>query len=115
MKGRRGLAQVHQKTEKMLRGMITGLSCCTLLSVTLAAAAIANRPNPAPVRFSDIQEGVSVTAAEHAVPSPEAEETVDSEFLYETMYPTELLTESTTALPHTPTLTILRSARAERF
>lgn len=92
-----------RKQKKMLRGMITGLSCCTLLSVTLAAAAIVNRPNPVPVRFSDIQEGASVTAADLGEASPEPEYTLDPEYLYETLYPTELLiqTESETAPPHT--------------
>lgn len=92
-----------KKQKRMLRGMITGLSCCTLLSVTLAAAAIANRPNPVPVRFSDIQEGASVTAADLGADSPEPEYTLDPEYLYETLYPTELLiqTESETAPPHT--------------
>lgn len=92
-----------KKQKRMLRGMITGLSCCTLLSVTLAAAAIANRPNPVPVRFSDIQEGASVTAADLGEGFPEPEYTLDPEYLYETLYPTELLihTESKTAPPHT--------------
>lgn len=92
-----------KKQKRMLRGMITGLSCCTLLSVTLAAAAIANRPNPVPVRFSDIQEGASVTAANLGEDSPVPEYTLDPEYLYETLYPTELLirTESETAPPHT--------------
>lgn len=92
-----------KKQKRMLRGMITGLSCCTLLSVTLAAAAIANRPNPVPVRFSDILEGASVTAADRGEESPATEYTLDPEYLYETLYPTELLigTESETAPPHT--------------
>lgn len=92
-----------KKQKRMLRGMITGLSCCTLLSVTLAAAAIANRPNPVPVRFSDIQEGASVTAADLGEDSPAPEYTFDPEYLYETLYPTELLivTDSETAPPHT--------------
>lgn len=90
-----------KKQKKMLRGMITGLSCCTLLSITLAAAAIANRPNPVPVRFSDILEGASVTAADREENFPEAEYTLDPEYLYETLYPTELLTQAQTEPPHT--------------
>lgn len=90
-----------KKQKKMLRGMITGLSCCTLLSITLAAAAIANRPNPVPVRFSDILEGASVTAADSGENLPEPEYTLDLEYLYETLYPTELLTQSQTEPPHT--------------
>lgn len=92
-----------RKQKKMLRGMITGLSCCTLLSVTLAAAAIANRPNPVPVRFSDILEGASVAADDLGETPPAPEYTLDPEYLYETLYPTELLipSGSETLPPHT--------------
>ncbi|MCM1335169.1 MAG: CAP domain-containing protein [Bacteroides sp.] len=81
--------------------MITGLSCCTFLSITLAAAAVVNRPNPVPVRFSDILEGASVTAADLGEDAPASEYTLDPEYLYETLYPTELLIEETTEPTHT--------------
>ncbi len=85
-----------RKQKRMLRSMTAGLSCCALLSAVLTAAAVANARRTIPVRFSDIQEGAAVTAPASGEQDSPAQ-TQDSEYLYETLYPTELLTQKQTS------------------
>ncbi len=87
-----------RKQKKMLRSMIVGVASCVMLALALTVVTVANTRSAVPVRFSDIQEGASVTAPPQDISLPE--QTTDLEYsayLYETMYPTELLTDTQTS------------------
>ncbi len=78
------MSNLTKKQKKNLRDLITGLSGCVVIALILITASLINRQEHVPVVFSDILDGAKVTAGTENEKIPE--NSLDEEYLYETLF-----------------------------